>query len=351
MTDNYYEILGVEKTATQDEIKKAYRSLARKWHPDKFTGKSETERAEAEEKFKKIAAAYEVLSDEQKRAEYDNPIGAGFSGFGHGFRDFASHFKHNPFGFGFNSDDAMDNDFAEPGEPEEIVYNVTIEELYKGKQTKEFEFNKKVRCKDCSGAGGTGKQRCSHCGGTGRNVRSYRQGNMFIQNDMGPCPHCSGKGYTIEHECNTCHGTGFETKKTKVTVDIRTEWIATDGIGIRLGRRGHESKDPRGENGELILRINHIFDKSRYKIVDGDIYEQVHISLKDALLGKDIIVELPDKTKLKVSVPECSETGKLLKLSKKGINLGNTRTDYFIVLKVDYPTSLTKEQREILEKF
>ena len=203
---DYYKILGVDKSATKDDIKKAYRKLAIQYHPDKQQGKSDKEKKEAEEKFKEIAEANEVLSDDKKRAEYDNPSSNfKFEGFGgRGFSDFM-----NGFGFDFDF-----NPFGNKGQQkrvqkgQSIRFNlgVTLEDIYNGTE-KTLKYKRMDKCPTCGGSGKGHNSRvetCTHCGGTGQ----FFQQNGFVQT-ITTCPHCKGKGTILINPCPTCNGNGI----------------------------------------------------------------------------------------------------------------------------------------------
>lgn len=338
---DYYDILGVSRSATQDEIKKAYKKLAIKYHPDRNPGNKN-----AEAKFKEIGEAYETLSDPKKRQEYDNP------GFGSGFGDPFN--GRDPFEEFFgnvhrHSQGSYDDIRNYHGENCEAKLDIDISDFY-FKGIKSLTFIKKFRCTICNGEGGTGVKTCPYCNGTGMVTESRRQGNMFFQSSH-PCPHCQGKGKTVEKKCAACSGTGFVGKLWKEDIDlgkIPTEYLLKDGIRIDVGPIGSESKNPSGQNGELYMTIHHNYDKNRYHISsDGDVTEKVDVSFKDILLGNKIELTLPNGKKMKIKIPDCCEAEKNLKLSGKGID-GN---DYFVKVNPTFPKELTKDQRKLIEKF
>lgn len=340
MKKNYYDILGVDKNASQDAIKKAFRKLSLKWHPDRQSGKSGKERKEAEEKFKEIGEAYETLSDPQKRKRYDNP---GFSG----FKDFfGGGFHHTWNGWNTTADWAKT---IQPGSNCTATLNLNIEDFYnRGK--KKVVFIKQFRCKTCNGAGGEGVKTCPHCNGTRIITETNQQGNMFFQNTY-PCPYCSGTGKIVEHRCADCSGTGLIGKLYEETIDLSELeiWhIIKDGINLNFNGKGSESKDKDGPNGNLIVTVNHEYDHNIYNIngETGDVEQKLYIDWKDVLLGDKVVLDMPGGHKMKVTIPECCEIGKKLRLGGKGIN----GADYYICVIPKFPEKLTDKEKELILK-
>lgn len=332
MEKNLYDILGVSKDATQDEIKKAYRKLSLKYHPDKHTGDTPEEQKKNEELFKDVAHAYEVLSNPEKKEQYDNP----YSNINSGYDDFF----FNPF--------ARRKPRVERGKDCFVKISISIEDLFKETYCKEFEYHKNIRCSECNGEGGTGKHKCNHCNGTGRIIKTHRNGNAFYQQDFGECQHCNGTGFVIDNKCSKCNGTGFENTIAKFNLTLPNEYIIQDGVKIIVSEvDGHESKDKNGPNGKLVVLISHAFDNDKYKTNGYDIIENVYIDWYDALLGRDIVIDHPTGKKIKVKIPECCKHGNLLKLSKQGI-LG--RGNYYIRVLHKYPEKLSEDVKKKLEE-
>lgn len=339
MAKNYYDVLGVSKDASADEIKKAYRKMSLKYHPDRQGGKSESEKKVAEEKFKDINEAYETLSDSGKRAEYDNPIGSGFGNFGGfgGFDPFAgfrSHFSQQPM--------------ANPGDDVTATLNVTLEDIYK-LNTIDVSYMKQVRCEHCHGSGGEGISECPYCHGTGMITEVRQQGFMTMQSSH-PCPHCNGTGKTVKHKCAHCSGTGLKVELDNHKVhlsEIPMEYLLQDGTRINIGRYGSQSKDASMPDGNLILTVNLKYDKSVWAIKGKDVYKKVKVNVFDMLLGCDINVALPDEKIIKIKVPECTHHGKMLKVTSKGIG---GQGDLYIVIESEWPKALTNEQKKLLKK-
>lgn len=346
--EDLYSVLGVNKNASQEEIKKRYKELARKWHPDRFSKKSEAEQKEAEEKFKEISAAYDTLGDEQKRKEYDNPLGGGFGGRGfHGF-DFGT----GGFNFNFGGGNPFDmGSFETNGDDAEVIFDVKIEDIYKGTQSKEFTFKQKVRCKECNGHGTEKWEECPYCHGTGGTVRK-QQTPFGISISRTVCPHCHGTGGKGTGKCSKCGGTGFEYVDKTINVDIQYNWIVQDGLTVRIPGEGHQAKSVSGDNGDLHLHIRHMYDINKYRISPNgrDIYQKIDINWYDALLGvKDYELELPDHTKVTFDIPENSAPMRVVEVPNAGMKLStSTRGKFYITLNYVMPT-LSDKQKEILK--
>ena len=217
---NYYKILGLEKSASQEEIKKKYRKLAMKYHPDKNPGK------DAENKFKEISEAYSVLGDAQKRNEYDRPADPfrGFGGFGGGTGDIWSDF-FGDFGQDIFRNKRPNKKSKARKEPKpQIRFNVNLEELLSGEIKQVFEHSYVVDCVHCDGRGGHDPSVCNMCNGEGNVVQTYRAGSMTIQSTV-PCNNCGGRGKTFREVCSVCHGVGKSQKKKQYQVSIKTKEV------------------------------------------------------------------------------------------------------------------------------
>ena len=344
MSKDYYNILGVDKNATQDEIKKAYRKLSKKYHPDRNPGNKE-----AEEKFKEIQEANEVLSDVEKRKEYDNPnpfsaFGSDFHGFGNGF-DF-SHFYENEFGY------SKQREQVQNGDDIYVQINLDINDIYNlGK--KDITYLRKKKCSVCGGK--AEKQVCQHCHGTGMIVETGQQGNMIFQQTK-PCPHCHGKGVKYIVHCDHCNNTGLDTEVVKETIDLRTlyPYILQDGANILGNDNGSESIDPNGKPGKVIYVIKHNFDKNIWQIKNYELIYKMNINVFEMIRGGKKTITLPDgNKKININIKECTKPNTVLNLPKYGLyKYRNTdeRYDLHVVVLPEYPIELNETQKELLDK-
>ena len=344
---DYYEVLGVSKNATQDEIKKAYRKLARQYHPDLHPGDNA-----AAEKFKEINEANEVLSDETKRKNYDtfgDPNGnmggfgggaGGFSGFG-GFEDiFGDIFG----GFGGGRTRAKTKTKGE-----DITIELTLSFLDAAKGCRrEITYNRNEQCSSCKGTGakgGTAYKTCEKCGGTGQ--IQYTSSNGFFRSvNVRACDECRGTGKKIIDNCKECNGKGYVKTATKLTLDIPAG--ADTGSYIRKVGFGEASKNG-GPSGDLIV-VMKVENSKIFKRKNFDLYVDVPISFKTAALGGKIKIPLIDDT-LEYTIPEGTQSGKIFFVRGKGIRTNRGTGDLYIVITVEVPTKLSKEQRKLLDKF
>lgn len=360
MAKNYYEILGVEKTASADELKSAYRKLAKKYHPDVYASASDAEKKSAEERFKEINHAYEVLSDEQKRAAYDTygdengpQMGAGgFGGFG-----------GNAGGFGFDVDDIFSTIFSgfggggsrsqrtsSPQRGQDILVSATLtfEEAAFGVQ-KVVNVKRVENCPDCGGNGakdGTAIKVCPHCGGSGRVTTTQR--TPFGQfSSTGVCPHCKGQGKVVTDTCKTCNGQGRVERTREVKVNIPA---GIDG-GQRITYRGegHAGKNG-GERGSLVVEVS-VKPHKLFKRKGNDVFIEVPVSFVDVALGCTISVPTLYGSE-EIKVPEGTQSGTEFKLKNKGIKdvRSNAKGDMFVKVMAEMPKSLSREQKELLRK-
>ena len=355
MNKEYYQILGLKKGASDDEIKKAFRKLSIKYHPDKQAGKSDKEKKEAEDKFKEINEAYQILSDPVKKNNYDkygNPEGNGFSGHDNGF---------NPFSKMSGFDDIFNSVFGNGGSRKQykkwkqttapgtdIRMNVplTIEEIFNG-CTKKLKFEKYVRCSNCHGEGGSGKTVCPFCNGEGV-IRETANTPFGIMIQDTECPHCHGTGYTTKYKCPTCNGTGL--KKVEVVEEVTFAPGIPNGWAVQKEGAGNESKDKNMKNGSFFAFANYNIDETKYIIHNLDVIEKINISYYDLLLGCDYILELPNHEKKKIKLPECTPEGKLFKLKNCGITDPYGRTgDYYIEVHYAIPETLTDNEKSCLQ--
>ena len=346
---DYYEILGVSKTATQDEIKSAYRKLAKQYHPDLHPNDNK-----AAEKFKEVNEANEVLSDENKRKQYDfereHPNMGGF-GNGGGFSGFSDFGGFSGFGdifsdiFGGGS--RRSANVKEPGEDITIELTLSFLDAAKGVR-REVSYNRNATCTKCKGTGakgGTAYTTCSKCGGTGQ-VQSVNSNGFFRTVSTHVCPDCNGKGKKILEECPECKGKGFIKETTTVVLDIPAG--ADTGSYMTKSNYGQASKNG-GAPGDLIV-VFRVEPSKIFKRKKFDLYVDVPISYKTAVLGGKVKVPTLDEP-FTYTIPEGTQSGKVFFVKGKGIKTNRGTGDLYITVKVEVPTKISKEQRKALEKF
>ena len=353
---DYYEVLGVEKGASADEIKRAYRKSAMKYHPDRNPGDKE-----AEEKFKELGEAYEVLSNDEKRQRYDqfgfagvdpnygggqggNPFGGGFGGFG----DFGDIFG-DIFGGAFGGGSSRANANApRRGENVGARLDLTFEEAAFGCE-KEVSAARIENCGACSGSGSAdGKvETCSQCRGSGQ-VRTVQNFMGMQMQSTSVCPQCGGKGKVIKSPCSTCRGKGKVRRSVKIKVKVPAGVDAGQSVRVRgegcVGSNGGPSGDLMAE---IYIKRHPIFQRN-----GTEVYCEVPISFTQAALGGEIQVPTLDG-KVAYTIPEGTQTGREFVLSDKGIpsvNNPNRRGRHHFTVVVETPTKLTKEQKELLRQ-
>lgn len=360
---DYYDLLGVEKTASENDIKKAYRKLAMKYHPDKFSNASEKEKKEAEEKFKEVNEAYQVLSDADKRAKYDRfghaafengGAGAGgFGGFGGGFEGFGS--AEDIFssffggGGGFGGFGGGRQRGPEPGADLRVDVTVTLEEVAKGVE-KEISYRRQSKCKTCNGTGaepGSNMKTCDKCNGTGKIKVSQRTvfGNF---QSVEECDKCKGKGKIPEKRCKACNGTGLEREQVNKTIKIPIG--IDDGQRLRISGMGDASREG-GPNGDLYIFI-HVKEHDFFVRHGDDIICEIPITFAKAALGGEI--DIPTlKGKKSIKIPAGTQNGKIFRLKGEGINnpRGYVPGDQLVKIIIEVPTNLNDDQQELLRKF
>jgi len=347
MSDDFYKILGVDKSASQDEIKKAYRKLAMKYHPDQ-----NKDNPEAEAKFKEVSAAYDTLKDEQKRAAYDrfghDAYEQGMAGAGAGGGAGA------PFG---NFSDIFEDVFGDfmgggrsrsgpmRGTDLQYTYEVTLEEAFKGKEAT-IELPKQESCDACNGSGaedGTGVETCPTCNGSGR-IR-MQQGFFTIEKT---CSTCGGAGSSIRNPCKKCGGTGRlrQTKKLKITIPAGID----HGRRIRLSGEG-EAGVRGGGAGDLYILVG-VKPHKLFKRDGADLYCKTPIGMTTAALGGEIEVPTIDGKKASVKIPTGTQTGQQFRLKGKGMPVmrSSSRGDMFIDVFVETPVNLNKKQEDLIRE-
>lgn len=348
---DYYEILGVSKTATDSEIKSAFRKLAKQYHPDnKQTGD--------EAKFKEVGEAYAVLSDEQKRRQYDQFGHAAFqnggnSGYG-GFSGFDASdinledilgdlFGGSPFG-GFSGYSSRRNG-ARRGSDVRVNVELTFEEACFGAK-KDIKLNLNTECDECHGKGGFDEQTCSACGGRGKTIE--QQSTIFgVIQTQKTCYSCHGTGKSFKKVCTACKGQGVVEKRKTITVDI-PEGV-DNGYELRISGKGEAGVNG-GANGDIYLEFN-VKEHPIFERNGKDIYLEVPLSITDAILGcKKEIPTLYGNVIL--TIPEGTQNYTKLKLKGKGIKLPRSlnKGDMYAVVNIIMPTKLNKKQKDLLEE-
>ena len=345
---DYYEVLGVNKSASADQIKSAYRKLAVKYHPDKNKGDKG-----AEEKFKEASEAYHVLSNSERKQNYDNFGHAAFEngggrGGGFGNFDFSNHFSdifEDFFGEGFGGG-RRSRRSNNRGSDLRYDLSISLEEAFSGKK-QDIKFSTSEKCDTCSGSGskpGHEVGACSMCGGHGQ-VRSS-QGFFTVQQT---CPQCAGAGEEITHPCSNCNGQGKKQASKRLSVTIPKG--VDDGTRIRLSGKG-EAGSRGGSNGDLYLFIN-VHSHDLFKRSDENLFFECPVSIADAALGTSIEIPTVDGGKAKIKIPAGTQSGKQFRLKGKGMPYmrGSDFGDLYVQINTEVPISLNKEQKELLEKF
>jgi molecular chaperone DnaJ len=360
---DYYEILGVSKSASADEIKKAYRKVAMQFHPDRNPGDKA-----AEEKFKEAAEAYEVLSDADKKAQYDRfghagMSGAGRGGFGGGggnmnmddiFSQFGDIFGEDVFGsfFGGGGGGGRGRGQSRPrgvrGNNLRIKLKMTYEEIAKG-ASKTIKVKKHVACSTCGGTGAKDKNAvttCSTCNGNGQ-VRKVTNTFLGQMQTVSTCPTCNGEGTTITNKCGTCKGEGRVYAEETVSIDIPAG--VQDGMQLSVGGRGNAGERG-GPPGDLIVLIEEEPHPQLHRDGLNVIYD-LHISFPDAVFGAQLEVPTIDG-KAKIKVPAGTQGGKIFRLKGKGFPALNSyeKGDQLIHVNVWIPQHLTAEEKSMVEK-
>ncbi|WP_024821821.1 MULTISPECIES: molecular chaperone DnaJ [Aminobacterium] len=348
--EDFYEILGVPRDASAADIKKAYRRLVRKYHPDANPGNME-----AEEKFKKINAAYEVLSDSQKRAQYDQfgtvgdmpPGGGPFEGFG-GMGDMFGDIFENIFGGG------MGRRRADPRAPRrgadlEMALSISLEDAARGIEP-EVEIPRWENCSRCGGSGaepGTTPETCSRCGGTGQiETRQQTPFGQFVS--VTTCPQCGGSGQFIKQKCSQCGGQGRQ--KVPHRLKVRIPAGVDTGTRLRIHGEGEVGFNG-GPPGDLFLVIQ-VKDHPVFKRDEGDLHRKTVLAFPMAALGGSIEVETLIDGVEKLEIPAGTQPGKVFRLRGKGmprLRGGRGRGDLFVHVTIDIPTRLTEKQRALIE--
>ncbi|RUA25863.1 MAG: molecular chaperone DnaJ [Bacteroidetes bacterium] len=349
---DYYEILGVSKTATAVEIKKAYRKKAVQYHPDKNPGD-----ASAEEKFKEAAEAYEVLSDENKRARYDQfghagmggAAGGGFGGGGMNMEDIFSQFG-DIFGGGFSSfgGGGRRGRHVNRGSNLRVRVKLSLKEIAHGAE-KKIKVSKYIACEHCSGTGaenGSSYSTCNTCNGSGY-VTKVQQTFLGHMQTQSVCPSCGGEGKTITNKCKSCNGNGIIKGEEVITINIPAG--VEDGMQLSVSGKGNAAARG-GINGDLIVVINEIPHEQLKRDGQNLLYDH-YISIPEAVLGTTIEIPTVDG-KAKIKVPAGTQAGKVFRLRGKGLPSVeyHGQGDLLVNINVWTPQKLTKEEEKMMEK-
>ena len=345
---DYYEVLGVAKSASASELKNAFRSLARKYHPDR------SQEDNAEEMFKEIQEAYAVLSDDEKRTQYDrfghnSPGGSPFSGFGGG-------------GFNINLEDILGGDFfsnifgggggsrrsRRRGSDIRMYHSVDLKQIYEG-STEEVEVELPVPCSQCDGTGAKdGKiTQCGDCSGQGR-VRMRQQVGPFVQDVVRECPSCNGTGNTVSEKCSSCKGKGKDIQSSKLRFNVPAG--AESGTRLRMRGRGEPAPQGKGEDGDLFIEIE-VEQHSWFERSNADLIMSLPLGYSDLLLGTTVTLQHIDGKDLNIKVPAYSNSGDTIEIKKRGLprTRGSGRGDVVILLKLHMPKKIDKKSKKVLQ--
>jgi len=342
---DYYELMGVAKNISPEGLKKAYRKLAMKYHPDRNQGDKD-----AEAKFKEISEAYEVLSDEQKRAAYDQYGHGAFDGSmggdASGFSNFSNIFEE-VFGRGFGGTGGQRaHSQGQPGSDLRYDVTITLEQAHQG-MSENVSLRKSEKCSECNGSGaskGTNSSTCDQCYGAG--TMRFQQGFFTLER---MCTKCGGAGQTIKDPCKPCGGSGrIQKQKTiSITIPVGVE----DGTRLRVAGEGDAGMRG-GQAGDLYIFIS-VKPHELFIRHGDDIHCQVPIPMTTAVLGGEVEIPTIDGTKAKVTIPAGSQPGEKLRLKSKGINVMRTtrRGDMIVHAMVEIPVNLNAEQQKLMKDF
>ena len=359
---DYYGILGVDKNASQEDIKKAYRKLALKYHPDKQSGKSEKEAKEAEEHFKEVNEAYQVLSDENKRKQYDTfgTVDGNFDSWMSGEDAMAEFMKHfGSFGgFGGFGDDIFGGfgmgRQVEKGGTIKLNVNVTVGEVYRH-STKTVKYDRYKRCDACNGSGALNHEMitCPHCNGKGVYVRTEMRGFAAFK-EITNCPYCNGKGTYPKKRCPNCNGSGLVRREDEYIFNI-PYGVFTGGV-IKVNGKGNASKSENGIDGDLVLIFNVKEEDGFYTTNEnGDPFQlsyNLEVPILDCITGGTVTFKHLNGKQYTVNIRQGTKDGHRIKIQGLGLTHsdGLYKGDLIIVVKQIMPNSLSKKEKELIDK-
>ena len=340
---DFYEILGVDRNVTDEELKKRYRKLAVKYHPDKWVNGTEEEKKEAEVKFKEISEAYDVLSNPEKRRQYDSG-GFDWSDFAH-FPGFGSFGFENLFG-------GHRRNTVKKGKNCSAYIKLTLKEAYSGGKYK-VVYDREVPCSDCNGTGNSGgtTSKCPHCNGTGMLSTQHQMGPGSFSFSQRPCHHCNGTGKIITNPCNKCRGAGLISERTEEYLNLPRG--LSNGMSMTVQGMGSLPAEG-GVPGDLIIRIEVVDDKYYVRPDEINLIHYEWVPFNECLLGFKKEFDAIDGTKVTVNAPELTPHGQSFIFKGKGMphpNNPNIVGDYAVVINHLLPKSLTKDQKKKLKNF
>lgn len=340
MDKDYYKILDIDKNATPDEIKKAYRKMAMKYHPDRNNGSTESEA-----KFKEAAEAYDTLSNPEKKSNYDRfgTTNHSFDGFGNGGINIDDIFNNfgDIFGNAFNR--RYNQTQVKKGSDLRIKVVLSIDEILNGTKRK-IKYKRQVKCETCNGEGGSDIEQCKSCNGTGHRQHSQNTPFGYITQTV-VCNYCNGSGKTVKNKCKVCKGEGSILKEEVVDIEIPAG--VSNGMQLSMGGYGNYIKN--GVNGNLYIVVEEKIDNS-YKREGNNIIIETTISIIDAILGSNIDVKAPTGN-ITITIEPGTEHGKIIRIPKKGIpDIQLGLGDLYIKILIKIPKKIGNDEKKIFEK-
>lgn len=358
----YYKILGVSENATDEELKKKYRSECLKWHPDRWINGTEEEKKTAEDKFKQLNEAYSVLSDKQKRQAYDSGVDGQWQDAG-GFNPFDIFKQHfggkNPFsdffGGGWDNDNNFQSNPIPRGDDIDINITLTMAEANNG-ISKQIQYEYHEQCDECHGTGlgkGGKIETCPHCNGTGMYRNTQKLGFTTVVTQS-TCPYCNGTGKTVKNPCPKCGGTGISNKKKRENITITIPVGVAPGETLVVQGYGEYPEGGEGVRGDLRIHISiDMPDGYAFSNNYGGVQYKMEIPFYDAMLGCEKEVMFPSGEKKKIKVAKNTKNGTVYSHQGEGMKLkdGRARSSFDVKVTYTIPTTLSKKQEEILKQF